>query len=131
MDLSSLTGSWNLPVVGRLRAVHKSTKPGTKERMQAALPVIAELEKSLDPVINGVGLGALLGIGRMVRKDIPSADKVRAQFGRCKQKLRKDGNFVRYVADALPGIAAKYSSSNIMEIVRDPQFLELLKRGAA
>lgn len=131
MNLGTLTGAMNLPVVERLRAVHRKTRPGTRERVTAALPVIAELEKSLDPVINGVGLGALLGIGRMVRKDLPSADKVRSQFGRCKLKLRNDGNFVRYVADALPGIAAKYSSSNIMDIVRDPQFLELLKRGAS
>lgn len=131
MNLGTLTGAMNLPVVERLRAVHRKTRPGTRERVTAALPVIAELEKSLDPVINGVGLGALLGIGRMVRKDLPSADKVRNQFGRCKLKLRNDGNFVRYVADALPGIAAKYSSSNIMDIVRDPQFLELLKRGAS
>ncbi|HAV8640564.1 TPA: hypothetical protein JZ953_002352 [Escherichia coli] len=131
MNLGTLTGAMNLPVVERLRAVHRKTRPGTRERVNAAVPVIAELEKSLDPVINGVGLGALLGIGRMVRKDLPSADKVRHQFGRCKLKLRNDGNFVRYVADALPGIAAKYSSSNIMDIVRDPQFIELLKRGAS
>ena len=67
MNLSSFAGAMNLPVVERLRAVHRSTKPGTKERVQAALPVIAELERSLDPVINGIGLGALLSIGREQR----------------------------------------------------------------
>lgn len=131
MDLSSLTGSWNLPVVGKLRAVHQSTRPGTKERMQAALPVIAELEKMVDPVINGVGLGALLAVGRVIRKDLPTADKVRKQFASCKQKLRSDKDFVRYATDALPAIAAKYNSGTIVDILYDPQFLELLKRGAA
>lgn len=120
-----------MPVVGRLRAVHNSTRPGTKERMQAALPVIAELERLIDPVINGVSLGALLTMGRIIRKDLPTADKVRFQFASCKQKLRSDKDFVRYASDALPAIAAKYSSGTIVDILYDPQFIELLKRGAS
>ncbi|MFX2611667.1 hypothetical protein [Enterobacter mori] len=131
MNLSAFAGAMNLPVVERLRAVHRKTWPGTKERINAALPVIAELEKSLDPVINGVGLGALLSVGRLVRKDLPSADTVRARFKGCKRKLRSDSGFVGYVADVLPGITAKYSSTNIMDIAQDLQFLKLLKRGAS
>lgn len=131
MNLGALTGAMNLPVVERLRAVHRKTKPGTKERINAALPVIAELERSLDPIINGVGLGALLSIGRVMRKDLPSAERLRTQFSGCKSKLRNDGAFVRYVADTLPHIAAKYDCGNVMNIIHDPQFLELLKRGAS
>lgn len=131
MDLSSLTSSFNLPIVNKLRAVHNSTKPGTRERLQAALPVIAELEKLVEPVINGVGLSALLAVGRVIRKDLPSSEKVRQQFAGCKQKLRTDKDFVRYASDTLPAIAAKYNSGTMMDILYDAQFLELLKRGAS
>lgn len=130
MNLGTLAGAMNLPVVERLRAVHRSTRPGTKERVQAAIPVISELETALNPIIHGVGLGALLSMGRVFRKDLPAPDKLRFQFDALKRKLRNDPAFVRYLSDALPGIAAKYSTSNIMNIVKDPEFIDLLKRGA-
>lgn len=126
MNLGTLAGALNLPVVERLRAVHNHTRKGTKERLHAALPVISELEASLEPVINGVGFGALLAIGRAVRKDIPSAESIRVGFARLKSRLRSEPQFVRYIADTLPEIAARYSTSNIMSIVRDPDFLQLL-----
>lgn len=131
MDLSALAGSMDLPVVERLRAVHHRTRPGTQERVNAARPVIAELERALDPIINGMGLGMLLSIGRVIRKDLPSPDSLKYQFNGCKRKLRTDAGFVRYVSDVLPSIAARYNSSNVLDIVYDPQFLELLKRGAS
>lgn len=126
MDLG-ITGAMNLPVVERLREVHRATPPGTKQRLNAALPVIAQLESMVTPVIEGNTLYFLLKVGSFIRKDLPSPDKVRTRWNAFKFKMRKDPKFVKLVADTLPEIAANYTASNIMSLVTDQRFLNLLE----
>lgn len=126
-----ISGAMNLPVVERLREVHRATPPGTKQRLNAALPVIAQLETMVTPIIDGVALTVLLKIGSAMRRDLPTPDKVRVRWAAFRVKMRKDPKFVRLVADTLPAIAANYTASNVMSLVSDQMFLDLLEAAHA
>ena len=123
----SLSGVMHLPVVGKLRTVHCSTQLGTYERAQASLPVLAEFEDNLDELLYCIGTANLLMIGRIAHCNLPSADRLRSWYENFKQRMQKDPAYRKRVFDTLPKIAAKYGSEDIMDIVGDDEFLELIK----
>lgn len=127
MTCMTLCGVVQLPVVNKLRTVHCNTQPGSYERAQAALPVLAELQEDLDGVLFCVGLNNVLMVGRLVHVNLPSAERLRTQYQQFKQRLMDDPVFMKRVLDVLPMIAANHSSSDIMDIVGDDEFLALLK----
>ena len=126
MNASSLCGSLSLPVVNKLRILHCKTQPGTPERAQKTLPVLSELEDNLDMVLNCISINGVLMVGRVDHPRLPSSNRLRSLYSQFKLRLQEDPKFMRKVIDILPDIAAKYSSTNIMDIVGDDEFLDLL-----
>lgn len=126
ISTSILSGSLELPVVNKLRGIELSTRPGTPERAQAALPVLAELEEDLDDVLNCVGVNGVLMVCRLNNPQLPSCQKLRNLHAKFKEKLRGESRFMRKVIDTLPAIASKYQSSNPFEIIGDAEFVNLL-----
>lgn len=127
MDCASLSGSVSLPVIGKLRNLCAVTKPGSYERAQAGLPMIAELEEALDAVLYSISINSILMLGRLSNQNIPSSDRLRKQYCSFKSKIHTDPQFLRKVMDDLPKIVAKYNSSNMVDLVGDDEFLALLK----
>lgn len=121
---ASLSGVVQLAVVGRLRMLHRKTQPGTIERAQASIPVLYELEHSLDSVIFGIGLDSVLMIGRLTHKDLPSSGRLRSLYRSFKNKVHSDPEFKRLVVDTLPQIAAQYhlTSNNIINGSRNEAY---------
>lgn len=122
----SLTGSMPLPVVSKFRVVQGITKPGSYERVQATLPLVAELEEDLDELFYSIALNGMLMIARMSNQDTPSSDRLRSLYCKFKGNLRADPMFLREVMDRMPDIMAKYSTDDITQIVADKEFLSLL-----
>ncbi|MFV0357739.1 MAG: hypothetical protein ACK5LG_21935 [Bacteroides thetaiotaomicron] len=104
-----------------------NSQPGSYERAQLALPVLAELEESLDRIINGVGINGVLMVARMSNPDVPSADLFRKMYCNFKQRIRDNPQFMKTVIDKVPSIMARYPGSNIVNLVGDSEFIDLLK----
>ncbi len=129
-NIGMLGNALNLPIMQALKQVDRTTQPATKARIQACLPVVAELERTIDPIINGMGLTALLAAGRVVNPKFPNAQTVRDRFQSFKRKMRADPAFTRLVCDVLPSLAGRYDAGSAFQIVTDPDFMRLLEEAA-
>lgn len=128
VSYTSLSGCMTLQVVGKFRTVHDTTRPGTYERTQAGLPLIAELEEDLDQLAYSVAINGMLMLARVVNVDTPSAERFRRLYADFKNSLHTNPKFMNQVINQLPDIVARYSTNDIMYLLSDRDFLALLTK---
>lgn len=128
MRFVNLSCTMEVPIMGKMCSLQCNTQQDSYSRAQEMLPVIAELEDSLDLIVNGIGLNGVLMVARQANPDVPSRDKFRSLYRDFKEKLHSDPHFMQRVMTEMPKITQKYQTNNIVPLVSDPDFLGLLSR---
>lgn len=117
-----------MPVLCKLNEVRCGPKADNYSRAQRLLPVMAELEEDLDRVVNGIGLNGVLTLARQTNNDVPSASRFRVLYSNFKDRLHNDPAYMQNVMQKLPEITGKYDGDNLVTVLSDPDFLDLLGR---
>ena len=128
MRFMSIGCTMQMPVLDKLSNVYCSLQMDSYTRAQKLLPVMAELEEDFDAIVNGIGLNGVLMVARQANPDVPSADRFRCLYRSFKERLHDDPCFMQCVMTKLPTIVSKYDGNNIVSVLSDPEFMELITK---
>lgn len=122
-----LLGTVCLPVIGKMRKVHMNPSLGEYEKSQLLLQALAEFEDDLDQLLYSVGAPNILMMGRLSHSNLPSVVRMQAWYENFKQRMRNEPSYLKKVIEEVPKIAAKNNSEDIMDVIGDDDFLNLIR----
>ena len=122
-----LLGTVCFPVIGKMRKVHMNQSIDTYEKNQLLLQALAEFENDLDQLLYSVGAPNVLMIGRLSHSNLPSVIRLQTWYENFKQRMRNEPSYLKKVIEEVPKIVAKTNSEDIMDVIGDDDFLNLIR----